>query len=333
MAMMGRDDYAKTYSMIKSRKKKSLGVIYIEDITDKQFWQKIATHHEIKLYSEQGKTITGKSKLLQICSKHQLIAIDSDFDDLCPNHRPESAICHNKSTFILQTYAHGRENIVFSPDYLHEILNKKFQLYIDNHDNPILAIFEKLSEIWFEPYQKFLYLFDEQKCIHDDWILQIQFQTIGKQKYHESKECQDIAVKQDFSEYAQRLSDFDDKLTQKISNQADFKKFCEHLTVKGFNKETVWAFIRCHDFEEKFVLPLMKSIHENRKNKEFGYIVDKYTEREIGSRKGEIANHFNNQNDLLTILHHYFYDVHFNIAKTSNPFLNKTIQDYHHIIT
>lgn len=69
------------------------------------------------------------------------------------------------------------------------------------------------------------------------------------------------------------------------------------------------------------------------KNKEFGYIVDKYTEREIGSRKGEIANHFNNQNNLLTILHHYFYDVHFDIAKTSSPFLNKTIQDYHHIIT
>lgn len=184
MAMMGRDDYAKAYSTIQSRKQKPSGVIYIEDISDKVFWEKIAFSHVVKLYSENDKAITGKSKLLQICSANQLIAIDSDFDYLCPQHRPESILYSEKKTYILQTYAHGRENIVFSPECLHEILDSKFKLYIDNHDNPILEIFKELSAIWFEPYRKFLFLLNNWQSQHDDWIAQIQFHN---------KECQEIA--------------------------------------------------------------------------------------------------------------------------------------------
>ena len=94
--MIGNQQYAATFASIKSHKQKQQGVIYIEDITDKKFWEKIATQHFVQLYSEQGRAITGKSKLLEICSKNNLIAIDSDFDLICPNHRRESIIFSEK---------------------------------------------------------------------------------------------------------------------------------------------------------------------------------------------------------------------------------------------
>lgn len=175
--MMGRDDYAKAYSTIKSRKQKTQGVIYLEDITDKDFWGGIAFNHVVKLYSENGRTFTGKSKLLQICSANQLIAIDSDFDDLCPQHRPESILYSNKKDYILKTYTHSLENLIFSPECLYEILETKFKLYIDDCDNSIILIFQKLSEIWFEPYQKFLFLKNNKiKGFSDKkWIQTIRF--------------------------------------------------------------------------------------------------------------------------------------------------------------
>ncbi|WLF84201.1 hypothetical protein [Moraxella sp. ZY210820] len=325
MAMMGRDDYTKAYSIMKSRKQKTLGVIYIEDITDKQFWQNIAVHHEVKLYSDAGKTITGKSKLLQICSANQLIAIDSDFDVLCPNHRDESILLSEKQQYILQTYAHGRENITFSPNYLHQILENKFKLYIDNHPNPILSIFEKLSEIWFESYQKFLFLHNQKNTnfTHDDWIKAISLQN---------QESKMIALSQDFSAYQERMLVLNQKLNQYIENQNDFMMFCEHLVEKGFIQNNVWAFIRCHDFENKFVEPILKEIIKVRQNKELGDVEKQYSPNEISSRKQEIANYFKEINSLKTVLYHYFYDVYFPNLKHNDYFLQKIAADYQRVI-
>lgn len=323
MAVMGRDDYAKTYGLIKTRKQKNQGVIYIEDISDKLFWQKIAINHEIKLYSENGANITGKSKLLKICSPNQLIAIDSDFDDICPNHRDDSILLSNKSDFILKTYAHGRENIVFSPECLSEILDNKFSLYMDNHDNPISDIFNQLSEIWYEPYQKFLYLFDSRKCEYNKWIDEIKFKN---------DECKDISSNQNFDTYQTRISKFDNKLFYLIDDYDDFNKFCDELKQKNFNKNTVWAFIHCHDFEKCFVAPILNCITKDRQDKEMGDIDNNYTHNEIGDRKREIANHFKQINKIETVLHHYFYDVYFNVAKNSHMFLSKIIQDYDKIL-
>lgn len=323
MAMMGRDDYAKAYSTIKSRKQKTQGVIYLEDITDKDFWGGIAFNHVVKLYSENGRTFTGKSKLLQICSANQLIAIDSDFDDLCPQHHPESILCAQNKDYILQTYAHGRENIVFSPECLHEILDSKFKLYLDNHDNPILAIFQKLSAIWFEPYRKFLFLFNQNQYQHDDWIAQIQFHN---------KECQEIALKQDFSNYVMRLAKWNDELNQSIHNQADFEQFCIHLQSKNFDKTNVWAFIHCHNFESQFVEKLFKEIVANRQNQEKQYVETQFSSNEINDQRKKIFNQFAAMNDIKTVLNHYFYDVYFPQAKETDVFLRKIVADYAKII-
>lgn len=324
--MMGRDDYTKAYSIMKSRKQKTLGVIYIEDITDKQFWQKITVHHEVKLYSDAGKIITGKSKLLQICSANQLIAIDSDFDGLCPNHRDESILLSEKKQYILQTYTHGRENITFSPNCLHQILENKFKLYIDNHPNPILSIFEKLSEIWFESYQKFLFLHNQRNTnfTHDDWIKAISFKN---------QEIKMIALNQDFSAYQNRISDLNQQLNQYIENQHNFMMFCEHLAKNDFSQHHVWAFIRCHDFECQFVQVLMKELRYNRFHQEKKYIQQHFSGKEIANQNSKVANYFDGKMDSQTVLENYFYDTYLPNYKHQDYFLQKIVADYQRVIS
>lgn len=316
-------EYAKILSQFESNDKSKLGVIFIEDITDKKFWQSIATKHQVKLYSENGKTITGKSKLLEICDKHQLIAIDSDFDDLCPNHRLESLLLSDKKEYILKTYTHGLENIVFSPDCLGQILDEKFQLYLENHDNEIDNIFQQLSEIWFEPYQKFLYLFNLNKYKHDCWMEYIKFKD---------KECQNIALSHDFSAYKVRMLALDTQLDQQIDNRDKFNDFCKELTKKYFEKHNVWAFIRCHDFKDSFVIPLLKATIKHRQDKEFGDVQNNYAQNGISDRRKGIANYFKEINNIETVLHHYFYDVYFKKEKQNHQFISKIISDYHAII-
>lgn len=318
-------DYAKLLAQFESNDKSKLGVIFVENIDDSLFWQEIATHHTTKLYSNEGKNITGKSKLLEICNPNQLIAIDSDFDNLCPNHRSESILFSEKKDYILQTYTHGLENILFSPDCLHEIFNRKFKLHIKNDLNPTLDIFEKLSEILFEPYQKFLFLKDRKiKYISDkQWIDKIKFK---------GKDTKNIVMENDFSHYQERITLIDNELGLKIDNQADFESFCDELSNKGFSPKTTWAFIRCHDFEQQFAMPIIKKICSQRIKKEMIFIESNYSENEISNRKSECNNHFKTFNGIETVLHHYFYDVYFQTAKHSHLFLNKIIQDYNKII-
>ena len=51
--MKDKQQYAVTVSLIKSHRQKRQGIIYIEDITDKEFWEKIATQHLVQLYSDE----------------------------------------------------------------------------------------------------------------------------------------------------------------------------------------------------------------------------------------------------------------------------------------
>lgn len=323
--MMGNNQYAQTYAKMKSGKQKNKGVIFIEDISDKAFWEKIATQHIVQLYSENGQAITGKSKLLQICSSNQLIAVDSDFDWVCPNHRDESALCSTKKDFILQTYAHSRENLVLSPEYLHDVLNQNFKVHLDNHENRIQEIMQKLAECWFEPYRKFLFLMNHQfaELTHDDWINATIFQ---------GKESQEIALQLDFTKYQERLLDLDKHLNQKITNQnqqQNYQKFCADLTNLGFDTQHVYGFIRGHDWEDKFVFKIISEIYSQRIKTEMMYAKQNFQDAELKNKREQIHEKFSGMKQ---ILHNHFYQSYFSSAHAENFFIQKIVQDYQRII-
>ena len=324
--MIGNQQYAATFASIKSHKQKQQGVIYIEDITDKKFWEKIATQHFVQLYSEQGRAITGKSKLLEICSKNNLIAIDSDFDLICPNHRRESIIFSEKKAFILQTYTHGLENLIFSPECLHEILNENFKLYLENHNNNIQEIIQNLAEIWFEPYRKFLFLLNNQHTNfnYDYWITNIKFKN---------KECQEIVLDLNFSTYQERLEELNQHLKQNIGDEK-YHLFCNWLSEHYFDRQQVYAFIRCHDWAESFVLPIVRMIISNRIKKEIDHVNENFQGNELIYRKNQINNYFKDNCNIKTVLHSYFYHAYLPNACSNGTdfFLLEIIKDYEQML-
>lgn len=329
---LGDAEFFQQFAQFETDDKTKLGIIFIEDISDEIFWEKIAFRHNIQLYSTSGKEITGKSKLLQICSANQLIAIDSDFDELCPNYNPRSILFSNKRQYILQTYSYSRENIEFSPQCLSEILEKKFKVNIKNHVNYILNIFEKLSDIWFEPYQKFLFLKEIRagKMKDKQWLDWIRFQK---------KESQDIVLKLNFCEYEKRMLGLNIMLDGYISNKNEFQKFCSILTGKGFDKKQVWAYIRGHDFEEHFVMKIIEHISSKRRRKELKgkkgrrllYIKNKGIPKK--ERNTNFSKQFQSENSIKDVLVNYFYDVYFPNHKHNDYFLQKIVADYQRVIT
>lgn len=324
--MKDKQQYAVTFSFIKSHRQKRQGVIYIEDITDKEFWEKIATQHLVQLYSDKGRAITGKSKLLEICSKNNLIAIDSDFDLICPNHRRESVIFSEKKAFILQTYTHGLENLIFSPECLYEILNRNFKLYLEDHNNNIQKIIQNLTKIWFEPYRKFLFLMNSQHANfnHNDWINNIKFQNT---------ECQEIVVNLNFSAYQERLEKLNQYLKQNIDDEK-YHLFCIWLSEHYFDRQQVYAFIRCHDWAESFVLPIVRMIISNRIKKEIAHVNKNFQGNELICRKNQVNNYFKDNCNIKTVLHSYFYHSYLPNACSNGTdfFLLKIIKDYERIL-
>lgn len=317
-----RKEYSATYSSVITKKEKSEGVIYIEDILDKNFWEKIATSHLVKLYSEGGRDFTGKSKLLNICNKNNIIAIDSDFDYICTCHRQDSKLFWQKKDYILQTYAYSRENLIYTANYLFETLKEKFKLYLDNHQNQIIDIMTGLSNVLYPIYQKYLFLKNERINLPFTWENEIGLNM--------DTDLLNQIVRLDFVNYSTKIQLLDEKLTPLISDPQKYSLFCSELASKGFDKSTTLYFIRGHDIEEKIVLPIMHQLIENRKRREKEYVEQHFSENEQSERVKSLFNEFAKCGDTLK---HYFIDVYISTAKQNDFFIRKILDDYNVILT
>ena len=98
-------EYIKALTEIKTGRQKKL--IYVEDKSDIFFWEKLIEfidldNYEIMVYSNNK--IKGKRILetrFDDVSEYFMVAIDSDYDYLCPNYRKGSYL-ENKNIFTLR---------------------------------------------------------------------------------------------------------------------------------------------------------------------------------------------------------------------------------------
>lgn len=314
--------YAVSFGSIRSHKTKSKGVIYIEDITDKPFWEEIAVNHFIQLYSDGDRNFTGKSKILNICSQNNIIAIDSDFDFICPSHRDECILFWNNQDYILQTYAYSRENLIYSSEYLADFLDNKFKVYLDNHPNQIVDIMNGLSTVLYEPYLKYLFLKNEKVSLPFKWEEEIGF-VVDSGSNDEGMLKQIINL--NFVNYKLKIDSLANQLTPLITDPAKFSVFCSELTQKGLNKDSILYFIRGHNLEDEIVIPLIKQIKSQRMEAEKAYIDANFSANELGEKKGNLQNEFPQVKERLKT---YFMDSYIHIAKQKNIFIKKIISDY-----
>lgn len=107
--------FIRSYTAISSGQEK--GIIYVEDATDRTFWEKIVNfvcpgRYEIKPFGSPG--VEGKRKLEMEYAhlhKERLVAVDGDFDYSCPA-RNNYSVHLIQNPFVLHTFYYSRESFI-----------------------------------------------------------------------------------------------------------------------------------------------------------------------------------------------------------------------------
>ena len=124
-------DYNKIYNHI--LKGNFVGTIFVEDQSDQVFWSKIFqktafANYDIKplaiLKDNEINYLNGKRNLeayYKNANESVLVAVDSDFDYLCPELNEYAS--HINNDYVVHTFAYSRESVVLEKLSLSKFFN------------------------------------------------------------------------------------------------------------------------------------------------------------------------------------------------------------------
>lgn len=293
-------EYIKAFTEFKTGKQKKL--IYVEDKSDIFFWEKLIEfidldNYEIMVYDNNK--IKGKRILetrFEDVSEYFMMAIDSDYDYLCPNHR-KGKFLENK--YILHTFGYSKESVLIEKDRLdHYFKNVKHTI---NHKVEINNFLAKFSKICFKGLS--LYIneiinnrFEIKQCSFDSC-----FNILGEKLINED----------DLSISLNVLDEIYLRIKQLFPNEINHDEYEKTLSyLGGFNidENNAYRFISGHVLSD-----LISKIDELLKK----YLLKKELELdkehcknpiEIPQRRTNLSKIFENQFSIDTFYRFNFYD-------------------------
>ncbi|MGT2549042.1 hypothetical protein ACQCTT_00725 [Acinetobacter geminorum] len=132
------------------------GLVYIEDDSDQVFWEKFINIHFPNQYNIQASIkdrpgVRGKRALEELYSdtnEKVLIAVDSDYDLICPSLNPQYSEFVRSNQFILSTFGFSRESALLDKSSLN-IFFKSIKYTIEHNIN-IESFLNRFSSITFK---------------------------------------------------------------------------------------------------------------------------------------------------------------------------------------
>ncbi len=231
--------------------------VYVEGIDDVDFWYKLFDDDKVDVSAtsreEKNKSHKGKSalrKLLDQANKNLIIAIDSDFDFLCPRNN-EAAIEFNDCKYVIQTQFYSKENITFQPNSVNLNIGKT-RLNNERITSDYKSYIEMFSKIIYECFTNFLFLRN------------LRIKPITS-KYFHSKIIPNAPIfdssynlKNDpFINVTKNVIVMNSTLTQvieKLDNwEAELNSFKVNMSAKGFSGKTAHCFINGHTLEDSII--------------------------------------------------------------------------------
>lgn len=295
------EQYIKARAIIKKGDK----IVYVEDPNDILFWSRIFDNtYDIRIYQNNlNKCETGKRNLEKIyskCHSSLLVAVDCDYDYLCPEqNRYAYSMCSNP--YVIHTVGYSRESVIYSSGYLSHIIDKINYTFRFSNINIDLFL-SSYSRLFYPVFVRFLYLINNQDFMSTDE----KKQKILKDKLNKFLTI-DIKLNADLSidisildrkeKEINRIVRFLDK---KIYEREAFSKFIESFNQKGLTSDNMYRFINGHVLEEKIITPLLKEIHRLRKEYEIQNM-PQYNDGQ-GVRINQIVNHYKNKCNLETLM-------------------------------
>lgn len=233
--------------------------LYVEDESDIPFWEDIINKFFPNKYNimpavQQNSNERGKNALEKFFDKANqkfIIALDSDFDFICPNGRTPNSTEVNSQKYILQTYLYSRESFIYNPKKISTIIKKVRYTYKSNFD--IENLINIYSKNIYEAFIPFLYLTENKKSIlinginlnKDDFFNKITIKN--KSKITDSNFEINTGL---LEEHLSEMILLKVELEKLILNIEDYKNFKSNISDKGLNELNSCLFISGHSYEQ-----------------------------------------------------------------------------------
>lgn len=299
-------EYIGAYNANKEGNKESAkkGLVYIEDDSDQVFWEKFVNFHFPNQYNVQASIIDrpdqrGKralEKLYEGANKKVLIAVDSDYDLICPSENPEYSQYLTKNRFIIHTYGFSRESALLDKDNLNNFF--KSIKHTIQHNTDIESFLNKFSCIAFQGLVFFsneLNSGNKQGFIESDFhnCFNILGNNIVKDDLSLDETLLDI-IKNNLNCFFQKLQYSDEQIS-------DAENYLLSLSI---NPDNAYRYISGHT-----VYDLISKIHEQLTTLLYQQEVDKikttFPKDAAGDRIRQLRASFPKLFPLEAFCHHY----------------------------
>ena len=303
--------YIKSYNLINHGEAKYN--LYTEDDSDNWFWEKFIDAFFPNQYRILSLTQRGKRALEAYYHEAKieaLIAVDSDFDYLCPNTDCGNSLHSNP--FILHTFSYSRESALIERNYIQDFLaNIKFTVINEVDINQFLQIF---SEHVFDGLTNFIHLknfnhidlnYDKfHQCFHltDNQIVIVN---------SDNKPSIDMSV---LDSIPQKIQAYFEPYTV---SSAEYEVAQGHLNSLGVTTNNAYRFINGHELEN-LITSIIKQLTTTLTNLELEFIKRDFQGQQINDRKKQVEKTLREESQIKPYLRRYLIcdsdEVHQNIC-------------------
>lgn len=288
---MRRPDFIRIYTGIESSGSQK-GIIHIEDATDRLFWKKVVNavcpdRYDIKPYSQPGSE--GKrqlEKLYQHLNKDYLIAVDSDYDFLCPDKSEFSAEL-NANPFILHTFCYSRESFIHTPENVDD-LTDCIHLHEKTHSH-IQEALRRFSITVYDALLIFSWLHNQNQQQFKESVFNECFRLPdGVYLLDENLEVNETA----FNNLSQSVKHYTEVHADLISDKESFERHETAIRERGITPENALLFINGHDLLDGIFRPAYERFISKSRKKDNEWVEANYPVSEVRPRKNQVRNHY-----------------------------------------
>ncbi|MBQ0695844.1 DUF4435 domain-containing protein [Providencia stuartii] len=306
------ENYIKTYTKQMDGKEK--GLLYIEDPSDRTFWQyvldnSIPNRFEIKPYSQDS--ITGKKRFIKEIGNLNsffVIAVDGDFDYLC-KEKNQLSIEINSNPYILHTFSYSIESLYCCMESIHCILNG-FHLY-EACENQFMDSLVEYSSLIYDVFCLFTYLHNKDcsKYLESDFNEAIKLS--GNERLLDDSL---LLNKKTFSSLNDRVNAYKNILISDVNDHEDFLKFKSYISDSGVDEKNILMFINGHYLKNQLVKNELVVIKNKVQISDIDFLKRKYSAGEcLNDKINQVRNRLRNEFNIDTILNCNTYYTNNNI--------------------
>jgi hypothetical protein len=318
-------DYQKAINSLKPKTSENSILVYVEGNEDISFWRNILSPYEreinikfeVNCYSNDS-LATGKGNLAKIFNqtgKYLLIALDSDYDYLFPDHSNISQEINN-NPYIFQTYSYSIENLKCYAESLHNVCVQI--TLVDKEKIDFVQLLKLYSNI-----------------IYDLFIWNLYFYHVNKvENLTISSFCHDIKILRnpDINEHGmEALKTLENHVQDKLQElQKDFPEdyvklndVANQLKLRGLDRDNCYLFIHGHTLFDNVILMFMKPICKILKDERIEEIKKlSKSDQELKNQLGQYKNVVEKADIATTLAKNYEFKNCFLFKKIKDDIIN-----------